>query len=124
MRIALIAVALTALSGTLTADPAPGGGPGSEPIYLDGPSALARLEASNPDHYARAERILAAASQLCRAGPAELQHAAADLRSFTCGMLLKTSNPPKRQVSFRLDDVHYVALVTITDAQPELIPAR
>ena len=31
-------------------------------IRLDGPEALARLQASNPDHYARAERILAAMS--------------------------------------------------------------
>jgi hypothetical protein len=115
-------LALGATSGTLAADPASGGA--GEPVYLDGPSALARLEASNPDHYARAERILASANHLCRAGPAELQHAGADLRSFSCGMLLKTSNPPKRQISFRLDDTRYVALVTITDDQPKLIPAR
>ena len=114
MRIALIAMA-SSLMGTLAA---------GEPVYLDGPSALARLEASNPEHYARAERILASANHLCRAGAAEMQYAGADEHSFTCGAFLKTSNPPKRQISFRLDDTRYVALVTITDDAPKLVPAR
>jgi hypothetical protein len=119
MRFALIALALSAMSARLAADPASG-----EPVYLDGPSALARLEARNPDHYARAARILASANHLCREGRPGLQHAGADLRSFTCGMLLRTSNPPKRRISFRLDDTRYVALVTITDDAPRVIPAR
>jgi hypothetical protein len=45
-------------------------------VYLDGPSDLARLRQANPAHYARAERILAEANQLCRPGPGELRQVA------------------------------------------------
>jgi len=123
MRTVLVTLALTALTLQPTAASPDVGGPAREPIYLDGPAALAELRSTNPDHYARAERIFAAASRLCREGAAQLQYAVADARDFSCGMLLKTSNPPKRQISFRLDDTRYVALVTLSDEAPKLIPA-
>jgi hypothetical protein len=34
-------------------------------------------------------------------------------------MLVKLSNPPKREIGFTLDAVRYVALVTLADSQPE-----
>ncbi|HXY97505.1 MAG TPA: hypothetical protein VEH00_11070 [Steroidobacteraceae bacterium] len=93
-------------------------------VYLDGPSDLARLRQVNPAHYARAERILAAANHLCRPGPGELREAAG-ARDLKCaGPLLKTSNPPKWQITFTLDDTRYVALVTVTDDPPHPVPAR
>lgn len=95
-----------------------------EPVYLDGPSDRAQLKASNPAHYARAMRIFAAANRLCDENPARLQHAGADLRGFYCGMLLRTSNPPKWEIRFRLDDTRYVALVTVSADRPKLVPAR
>jgi hypothetical protein len=36
---------------------------------------------------------------------------------------VKTSNPPKREISFRLDDTRYVALVTLTEDPPKLVAA-
>jgi hypothetical protein len=93
-------------------------------VYLDGPSDLARLRQANPDHYARAERILAQANQLCRPGAGRLE-AVAGASELRCeSALLRTSNPPKREIHFRLDAVRYVALVTITDDPPRLTPAR
>lgn len=38
--------------------------------------------------------------------------------------LLGTSNPPKWEITFRLDDTRYVALVVITDDPPRLTPVR
>ena len=40
-----------------------------------------------------------------------------------CASLLRTSNPPKRVLSFMLDTTRYVAIVTLTDDRPELVPA-
>lgn len=98
--------------------------PPERTVYLNGPSDLAQLRRLNPAHYARAERILAAANHLCRPGPGQLQEAA-DARDLTCnGSLLRTSNPPKWQITFRLDDTRYVALVTVTDDPPRATPAR
>lgn len=93
-------------------------------VYLNGPSDLARLREANPAHYARAERILAGANHLCRPGSGELRKAAG-ARDLRCaGPLLKTSNPPKSQITFTLDDTRYVALVRVTDDPPRPIPAR
>ena len=97
--------------------------PPSRTVYLDGPSDLARLRELNPAHYGRAERILAAANHLCRPHPGELQEAGA--RDLACdGSLYRTSNPPKWQITFTLDDTRYVALVTVTDDPPRPVPAR
>jgi hypothetical protein len=38
-------------------------------------------------------------------------------------MLLLTSNPPKRALTFTLDNTRYVAIVTITADRPRLMPA-
>jgi hypothetical protein len=110
----LLAVAVSGATPALADDPT---------VYLDGPSDLARLRQVNPGHYARAERILAGANQLCR-GPGRLA-AAAGASELRCeSALLRTSNPPKMEIHFRLDAVRYVARVTVTDDPPRLTPAR
>jgi hypothetical protein len=121
---------LTLLMLTTTLAAAPGLAADPEPtfpsrltVYLDGPADLARLRQANPDHYARAERVLAAANQLCRPGRARLLNIAG-VGEPSCADELFTSNPPKRQITFRLDDIRYVALVTITDDPPRLMGAR
>ncbi len=93
-------------------------------VYLSGPADLARLRATNPAHYARAEKIMAAANELCRPGAGAVSHARFQARDVSCAdMLLRTSNPPKRQINFTLDDTHYIALVVITDDPARLVPA-
>lgn len=121
----LVILALTGASATAaTAEEAPLTAPPSRTVYLSGPSDLARLRKINPGHYARAERILAAANHLCRPGPGQLEEAA-EAPDLQCdGSLLRTSNPPKWQITFRLDDTRYVALVAVTDDPPRVIPAR
>jgi hypothetical protein len=85
-------------------------------VYLYGNSSLNELRATNPNHYARAERILSAADELCKPGPDQVYFARFEATQIYCEqMLLKTSYPPKRKISFILDDVTYVALVSIRD---------
>ena len=94
-------------------------------VYLDGVSDLDQLKQSNPDHYARAQRILAAADYLCAPGPPRTEFAAASARGVSCSaLLLRTSNPPKFTLSFVLDDTRYIALVTLTHDPPRASPAR
>ena len=120
----LVILALTgACAAAAIADEPPLSTPPSRTVYLDGPSDLARLKVVNPAHYARAERVLAAANHLCRPGPAELREAAG-ARDLTCdGSFFRTSNPPKWQITFTLDDTRYVALVVVTDDPPRVTPA-
>ena len=82
------------------------------PVHLDSAAALAQLRKTNPDHYARAVRLLNSANSLCKPGAPKLQNAAG--RDISCALLLLTSNPPKRTLSFKLDNTRYVAIVTIT----------
>ena len=89
------------------------------PVHLDRPADLARLRKTNPDHYARAVRLINAANTLCKPGEPKLQNA--DGRDISCAMLLLTSNPPKRPLSFTLDGTRYVAIVTIAADRPELM---
>jgi hypothetical protein len=90
-------------------------------VHLDARS-LAQLRATNPDHYARAQRILAAANQLCRPGPDQVQYARFDAQDISCdGDLLRTSNPPRRYITFRLDNTRYESLVAITDDRPRIV---
>lgn len=92
------------------------------PVHLDSAAELARLRETNPDHYARAVRLMAAANRLCNPGQPKLQNA--DGRDISCALLLLTSNPPKRALSFTLDTTRYVAIVTLTSDRPELLPAE
>lgn len=86
-------------------------------VYLYGTEDMERLRQVNPSHYTRAQQVLAGADELCRPGPARVHYAKADAKAVSCtDMLLKTSHPPKREIAFTLDDVRYVAVVTMKDA--------
>jgi hypothetical protein len=92
------------------------------PVPLNSAGDLARLRETNPDHYARAVRLMNAANTLCKPGEPKLQNT--DGRDISCAMMLLTSNPPKRALSFTLDNTRYVAIVTITADPPKLSRAE
>ncbi len=124
MRSILLILALTGACASVALADEGFTSPASRTVYLDGPSDLARLQKANPAHYARAEKILAQANQLCRPGAGQL-HAVVGARDLKCAAsFLRTSNPAKLQITFTLDDTHYVALVAITDDPPRLTRAR
>ncbi len=86
-------------------------------VHLDSAADLEQLRATNPDHYARAVRILAAGVQLCGPGKPKLQNV--DAQNISCSHLLLTSNPPKSRLDFVLDNTQYVAIVTMVAASPD-----
>jgi hypothetical protein len=115
-------------------------------VRLDSADALEKLKTSNPKHYAKAIKIIDAASQVCRidspwetipvahglVAPAQAQAQAKGQpqgkeqpqqtasASCTWGMWM-TSYPPKRELSFTLDHTMYIALVTVP-MDTKLIP--
>jgi hypothetical protein len=92
-------------------------------VWLRGLTDLDKLKQANPDHYARAESIMAAADKVCQPGPTRVVPADAKATDVSCeNMLVLTSYPPKRQIGFTLDDVHYVALVVLTESAAEFRP--
>jgi hypothetical protein len=121
--LALSAVLCATAIAATAAEPVPATTFG-EIIDLDA-AGLAHLQLTNPNHYARAQRILAAANYLCRPRAPDLYLAGVGAQDLSCSrMFLQTSNPPKWRIGFRLDASRYVASVILTDDPPRLIPAR
>ena len=84
-------------------------------VHLYGPADLEHLRQTNLDHYLRARKIMAAANEICKPGLPQLYMALRDTTDPACGVMWMTSWPPKKLLSFRLDNVHYLALVTVTN---------
>ena len=95
-------------------------------IYLDS-VVLEDLKKSNPARYAKVQSVMASASEMCKPNAARtwaLANSVANAPSPDCSTLfLKTSYPPKRQISFVLDNTIYIAHVVIQDA-PALVQAE
>ncbi len=96
----------------------------AETVQLFSQEDLARLRASNPNHFARATQLMEAANRYCSLHPPKVQSAELRSSELTCGRIEKTSNPPKREIHFKLDRTRYIALVTMTADPPELVPAH
>jgi hypothetical protein len=45
------------------------------------------------------------------------------MQKLACTMLLLTSNPPKRRVTFALEGERYVAVVTMKGTEGRILPA-
>ena len=97
----------------------------SKSVSLNADDALARLQRSNPRHYAIARRILAAANEICDAAKTDLipvKFAGQDV--FCAQGFWLTSNPPKRNLQFQIDDTRYSALIAVPDKGARLEPAH
>ena len=117
----LVATACASVSfaADIASSPAP-----APVVHLDGVRSLEALRKSNPAHFARAERIIAAASEICRPGPLESDFTRIEAKDISCSAsMLKTSNPPKKALQFTLDHTRYLALVAITDDAARVRPA-
>jgi hypothetical protein len=127
MRVAALLVAIGIAAWVLaTAAPAADPTPPQPLKYqrLDSQDALESLRSSNPRHYAIARKILAAANEICDAkkgAPMRMRFEAQNVACLSSFWL--TSNPPKRALSFRIDDTVYSALVEVRDLGARLRPA-
>lgn len=81
-------------------------------VYLTG-IALEELKTSKPAHYARALKIMDDASKPCPTGDWQSRPIQARPSLECSAFVLRTSNPPKRQVSFVVEDTLYIANVVL-----------
>jgi hypothetical protein len=119
MQKAVSSAVLSLLSAFVLTGAALGNGPVEPPaqgtIHLDTQADLEDLRQTNLNHYLRARTILAAANEICSFGPDKTYMTRFADAHPRCGQAMwKMSHPPKKELSFQLDDVHYVALVTVT----------
>ena len=112
-------IGLFAVSCAMAGDYRPG-----RTINLNRPGVLEALQQDNPAHYQKIQEIMAG---LFRRPQSEVprwiqtRYNARDV-SYSLGLL--TSDPPKRRLSFALDDTRYRAVVTLTHVKAEIIPAE
>jgi hypothetical protein len=87
--------------------------------------ALAKLQQSNPAHFEKIEQILAGlAAQPDRAEADWLQTNFAASEVELSRLLIKTSNPPKQTLRFRLDNVRYTMHLVRRDMKADAVPLR
>ncbi len=83
-------------------------------VHLNGAADLDHLRETNIYHYLRAQPILAAANEICQPGPAHFYPTRFEGDYLSCGGPFLMSYPPKALLRFHLDDVGYIALVSVT----------
>jgi len=91
-------------------------------VYLDS-VVLEEIKKSNPDRYARIRTVMAKASEMCKPNAARFWPTPTAAAPDCSSLILKTSYPPKRQISFAIDDTLYVTNVIVRDA-PALVNAE
>ena len=115
----LLTVSILGASVTLAED-APAAVKRPSVVYLRGDKDLEKLKQANPDHYARAKILMAAADVVCKPGPLSVVPTEANAKDTKCAdMLVLMSYPAKRTLVFTLDDVYYVAYVVLTESTAE-----
>jgi hypothetical protein len=94
-------------------------------VNLNRPGALERLKRENPVHYERASGILLAATEMpCHVDEfAKVMRTKFEAKEANCGVMLWTSDPAQRQLSFVLDNTQYVAAVRMKQAE-KLVRAK
>ena len=116
--LACLALAAAAPSATLAAGEwriAPPATASSRSVDLNRPGALDAIRDQDPGRHERVTSILRAASEgECRMPELERLMVSHDARAVNCSALLMASFPPKRMLSFVLENTHYVATVTMS----------
>lgn len=105
--------------------PVAGAGAGDAERFVDlsKPGALDRLKHDNPEHDRAVRGILADVVKQPEAGVREWIRVTYRAEDVDYSTILLTSNPPRRHLRFRLDDVVYRTFVTLPHVPVVVLPA-
>ena len=93
-------------------------------VDLDVPGAMDRVRAANPDHFDKIVKIIEGVTQQPDTAVPRWLRVNFDARDVNYRPIVMTSYPPKRRLSFALDDTRYETVVVLTNASGAVIPAR
>ena len=93
-------------------------------VDLDAPGALEVLQQTNPAHYATVRTILAEVFLRPDAEVPRWLQASFNARGVFYQPIVLTSDPPKRRLSFTLDDTRYVVVITLTNVTGPVVPLK
>ena len=91
---------------------------GAPRVDLDRPGVLNQLKQEHPQRYQAVSALLRASEHApCQGGEIELLKTRFNVKDLECAMMVLTSYPAKRHVSFELDGINYAATVVLKDAE-------
>ena len=93
-------------------------------IYLNDRHALETLQRSNPEDYAKIQLILRGLSERPVNEVARWIKSNFSAQEVAYSNFLLTSYPPKRHLSFVLNDTYYSATVTLETPQALIVPTK
>jgi hypothetical protein len=93
-------------------------------INLNEPGALEALQYANPTHYEKVRQIMEGLLQQPDADVPRWIQTTFDAREVRYAPIVLTSDPPKKRLSFALDDTRYEAVVTLTNVRGAIVPAK
>ena len=83
-------------------------------IDLDKPGVLEQLYLSHPQQYQAVTAVLRASERMpCKSSELEALKVRLDIKDLECNLLILTSYPAKRHVSFEFDGANYAATVVL-----------
>ena len=91
-------------------------------VNLNKPGVLETLRQSNPTHYEKVRKILNGIPQQPDADVPRWIQTSFDARNVSYAPILMTTRPPKRRLSFALDETRYEAVLTVTKVRAEIVP--
>ena len=91
-------------------------------VNLNKPGALETLQQSNPTHYEKVRKILDGILQQPDADVPRWIQTSFDARNVSYTPILMTTVPPKRRLSFAMDETRYEAVLTLTKVRAEIVP--
>jgi hypothetical protein len=96
----------------------------SRTIDLDRPGSLEQLQQSNPTHYEKARKIIDGVIEQPDTQVPRWVQVNFGGRDVRYAPIVLTSHPPKKRLSFVLEDTRYQVVVVLTNIGGEIIPAR
>jgi hypothetical protein len=115
-------VRIAALASLLSLSLAAAAGPNT--VDLNAPGALESLRTGNPRHYQAVTRILSEVLAQPQDRVPVWLHTSFGAEDVRFEPILLTSNPPKKRLSFVLEQTSYEALLTLTDFKARAVPAK
>jgi hypothetical protein len=91
-------------------------------VNLNKPGVFETLQQSNPAHYDKVRKILDGILQQRDADVPRWIQTSFDARNVSYAPILMTTVPPKRRLSFALDETRYEAVLTLTNVRAEIVP--
>jgi len=95
-----------------------------ETINLNEPGALEALQRDNPVHYLTVHQILDNLLKQPESQVPRWLQTTFNAKDVRYVQVLLTSDPPKRDLSFMLDDTRYKARLTLTNDRVKIVPAQ